>query len=438
MDETDRQLLKLLCKPDGLNAAMTNEAKLIDRRTSDDDRAEAWQKFVERAAELSVSPLVFDALRRSNHQEAVPLEILQQLQGDCHITALLNMLIYRRLHTLLQMLQTHKIDVILLKGVFLAQMVYRDVGLRPMSDIDLMVRPTDVERVRHLMMSLGFTCESGPTTEGSGTGETNVQSQELHHDCFSHAGYNLDVEIHWGLVKASSRFQIDTDALWQQATATQVAGLPAYLLSPVDTLLHQCIHVSYQHVFQRYSLRSLCDIQRLIEHYGNELDWHQLCERAAIWRGERSTYLALLLAQKLLHAGVPPFVLEDLRPAHFDERLYCWAVHRVLGKVADMEGPWSSNTGRWYLAGHWSEKLKIAAQICFPPPQKMANEDQVRNNTPFLWTGYLRHWGKLARTLLSARSQRKLGKQDETTISWNEREIGRTALTAWLHETPNT
>src|SRR4029079_2173306 len=128
-----------------------------------------------------------------------------------------------------------------------------------------------------------------------------------------------------------SPFQIDYDPLWQRVMDGTIAGIQTHLLSPVDTLLHLCIHLCYQHVVQHYTLRGLCDIQRLIIFYGNLLDWPEFCRLSEEWRAQRSAHLALFLANALVEADVPQWVLQRLQSAQMDERLPRWAIDRALG-----------------------------------------------------------------------------------------------------------
>jgi hypothetical protein len=403
IDATDRELLRLL------------RARL----PSGDQTAPAarpavdWAEVAARATQLSVAALIFDALQRDECLADVPPELYQTLQNYSNAGTLHNLQIYRLLHT-------HQIDVCLLKGVFLAQMVYAHMGLRPMGDIDLLIRLDDLARVRSLLAEAGFIL---------GTADTD------YHDRYYRQDSSLSVEIHWSLEEPGSPFSIDNGALWQRAHPAQVLGLPVYLLSPEDTLLHQCIHASYHHLFQRFSLRGLCDIQQLIAHYGDRLDWAHFCARADAWQAQRSAYLTLLLAQALLHVPVPTTVFAALGPTHPDARLQQWAIQRVLGKVGEHELPWPSHVARWHLSTTWSAKLDAAVKICFPPQEQIAAQYQLPVNSPKIWLGYLQRWSRIDRLrALTGRSQAKPDAHSANAVSVLEGDIGRTALFDWLRE----
>ncbi|MCP4365035.1 MAG: nucleotidyltransferase family protein [Planctomycetes bacterium] len=47
--------------------------------------------------------------------------------------------------------------VILLKGAHLAQVVYSNIALRPMGDIDILVKKNDLPKAKELLLELGYT-----------------------------------------------------------------------------------------------------------------------------------------------------------------------------------------------------------------------------------------------------------------------------------------
>jgi hypothetical protein len=454
LPHSDRFLLKLLAGAPGAHDAKRPHAD-ADAEVLP-GLAPEWEPIIARAAECSLTPLLFGALRAHDGKNAVPVEIYGKLQADYQVITLHNMVLYQKLHTILSRLQSHAIDVIPIKGIYLAQVIYQDIGLRPMSDIDLLIHAQNRARTLDVMAELGFQ----PSNEKSGETNGEIESakadfsqaghqpaqgtqqddatllRERHHDRLTHVTSGLSVEIHWALVKQNSPYLIDYDALWQRATNGKIVGIGVRVLSPIDTLLHQCIHLCYQHVVQHYTLRGLCDIQHLIAFYGDRLDWEQFCRLTEEWRAQRSAHLALFLAHVLVDARVPLWVLQRLQPAQMDERVPRWAIDRALGYVDDRVGPWSSNTARWHLATGWSQKMRVAYHICFPPPQQLAAAPQAQRAVESLWVARLRHWGKLARVALADRWRRSTHIAKDAAVSWHEREIGRTALTTWLHEQP--
>lgn len=419
LDPVDAYLLALL-QP--TSPAVPNVCTLASEQ--------AWQQLATKAADLAVGPLIYAALKQRAQIDAVPAPlpevVMPGLREHAMENALRNFALYRQLRHLLDRFQTHGVKVIVLKGAYLAQAVYRDAALRIMSDIDLLIHAEERGRVRDLLAELGYRPERIETGA----------PERLHHDLYMHPAQPVSVEIHWALVSQDAPFQIDMDGLWARAEPVRLAGTSTLALSPVDLVLHLCIHMTFQHVCDHYCLRSLCDIQQVVERCGARIDWTVVCARAHAWCCKRNVHLALLLAQRLLAAAVPPETLEQLRPAHFDDRLVQWAAQRVLGWVDDRQGPWSANLGRWHLTTNLAERLALVRHICFPARQELARQAGLPERSPRVGLLYARHWAHLGlRSLKTLFGPASAASAQEPSgwgsIGWAERETGRIALVRW-------
>jgi len=67
-----------------------------------------------------------------------------------------NLRFYHGVLPLLQAFEQVGIDAVVLKGLALIARFYRDPGLRPMADVDVLVSSTDVERVSAIAGGLGW------------------------------------------------------------------------------------------------------------------------------------------------------------------------------------------------------------------------------------------------------------------------------------------
>gem|GEM_PF-5808997 len=96
-----------------------------------------------------------DALEPWIHQQVLaPLAFkrgLAQYRGDYATTALLADIARGRLAEAVDALTSHGVDVALLKGVAYAGDLYDDPGVRPMADIDLLVRPHQRQAANDVM-----------------------------------------------------------------------------------------------------------------------------------------------------------------------------------------------------------------------------------------------------------------------------------------------
>ncbi len=275
---------------------------------------EQWEVLLSLAAAQRVRSLLWHRLRQKGLDEAVPVDVADRLRGALRRNTLHNLRLYGELSRLLSVLGSEGIPLILLKGAFLADAVYDNIGLREMSDIDVLAHPANLSRIAEILTGMGYT--------------QMTAREEYHLPPMVRKGY-ASFEVHWDVTAPGTSYSIDPQGLWEQAMPVRIAGCDALTLSPEDLLLHLCVHTSYQHQFA-FGLRPSCDIAETISHFLPVLNWQAIVERAALRGWQRGAYLALRLARELAGADVPPDILERLRPADVTEGILETAHAQIL------------------------------------------------------------------------------------------------------------
>lgn len=266
---------------------------------------EQWQAWMALAKVQRVTALLWHRLRQKNAAVLLPDAVLTELKAALRRTALQNLRRYGELQQLLKAAQAQHIPVVLLKGIYLADTVYENQGLREMNDVDLLVPIDALQQTALILSSLGY--------EPFQSFDLNVILKTFHHlPPFSRQG-GANFEIHWNLLDPDEPGYVSPEGFLQRAVPVQVAGCAALALSPEDLLLHLCYHTSFHHHFA-FGLRPSCDIAMVIEHFGQRLDWQVVAERALQFGWERGVYLALWLARDLVGAAVPDSILNRLQP----------------------------------------------------------------------------------------------------------------------------
>jgi hypothetical protein len=271
-----------------------------------------WDDLSGLAARQRVRPLLYRAVKRGGLEAQVPPRLWDNLAVAYRNTALRNLRLCGELAQVARALAARDVPVLVLKGAYLAGEIYRDVGLREMNDLDILVRvedlPTavDVLRERDYRPLYAFTIKS------------DVSS--AHHLTPFVKRDAAAIEIHWSITPPHTRHAIDPAELWRRAVSLIIAGVPMRGLCPVDLLLHLCFHASFQHQFQ-FGLRPFCDIAATVDRCGTGIDWEIVVRQTRDWHWTRGVYLALRLAHDLVGARVPADVFRTLTPADFDHEL---------------------------------------------------------------------------------------------------------------------
>jgi hypothetical protein len=188
-----------------------------------------------------------------------------------------------------------------LKGAALAILHYKDFGLRPMNDFDVMIPVEQISRAIDLMKKLGWN----PMPRSPETVTESYLSIVNSHGFVHKAGRECD--LHWHLFPECCQPDADVD-FWERSIPLEIHGVSTRSLSPTDHLLHICIHGAEWNPIP--PLRWVADAIMIMG--SSSIDWDGLVARS------RARHLTLPLRDTLnylhrqLSAAVPPNTLRAL------------------------------------------------------------------------------------------------------------------------------
>jgi hypothetical protein len=161
------------------------------------------------------------------------------------------------------------IQVLLLKGMALAHLVYPDPALRVMSDMDLLVKKSDAHRAQAVLRQLGFTAPD--------PGEKAFRHHHMPVARRQVDGVSVLIELHHNLYEKQTP-TATFEVLRPAAISLQMDGIPAYTLGCNDLLTHAYVHMVAA-PFQPFRLIWIADLVALVEQFGTELDGYCLPAR---------------------------------------------------------------------------------------------------------------------------------------------------------------
>lgn len=231
----------------------------------------------------SIPAPVRDSLRREYLAAAAKFAILSDAAGQ-----------------LLRAFGPAGIPVIVLKGMALAETAYPNPALRPMEDLDLMVRASDLDGTVQVLRDAGY--------REAWHGFPDFEREDGLIDVDLHTGL-----IHGGLLPTRREVQgIQTDVLWTAAQPASIGGAPALVLAPHHQLFHLCSHLLYHHGLQ--GLLWHADVLALVGRHPDLLSADLLNRLAAESPGGRALYYGLASCHARLGLILPSGLLEAVRP----------------------------------------------------------------------------------------------------------------------------
>jgi len=281
--------------------------------------APPWDDVLRVAETERVAPLLHDVLR---HRPDVDAEILQVLARSFHRTSLRNMLAFRALGEVLGALTRAGVPVVVLKGAALAETVYRNIGLRPMYDVDLLVRESDIDPALGVLAA----CNCAPAEPRAVDGFRAGQQHGLVLRRAAGPGV-LELELHRTLIDAPShRRVLALQWFWDHTVPATIGGAPALSLAPEAQLLHLCAHARLHHYGDE--LLWLHDVAELLTAARDRIAWNVVLRQA------RACHLVSAVRDVVMDVGrewqapIPTNVLRELstlRPSLTSSARYAWA-----------------------------------------------------------------------------------------------------------------
>jgi len=278
-----------------------------------------WPEFFQVALRQRLAPLVSKVLEGSADRGSVPQETRAFLRNSYLVTVSRYAELSRPFQEVFRTLEGERIDFIVFKGPVLAEAVYRDPGVRPMTDVDILVRPRDLTRSHRALKGLGY--EAGISDETVASLRPNPYRNSL---LYRHpeAGKGL-VHLYWHLINlylgpCVAVEKVPMERLWQRAEWVEIGGHRVRTFSPPDTFVYLCLH-AFLHGFTPLILLFDLDVVRSGK---DVVFWQEVGRRAEEFGWKRYIYhsLTVLKGWGFPVEDIPPVVWERLVP----DRMSCF------------------------------------------------------------------------------------------------------------------
>ncbi|MEM7345963.1 MAG: nucleotidyltransferase family protein [Chloroflexota bacterium] len=227
-----------------------------------------WDQLVIEAENHGMGPLIYSHLHASTI--AYPAEIKRQLKGLYLRHRYANATRAKVLTEVIEAYQHAGIEMLVLKGAALAHHVYPQPGLRPMRDIDILVKKSQARQAQTVLADLGFNAPLPP--------EHDLPDKHLISASRTSQGLMTSIEVHHNLYSDLARFPSTAlETVIDAATPFQIDGVTAYTLGHEDMLRHVYLHAfGRPQIFQSLRFMWVADFVSLVERYIDDIDWDKI------------------------------------------------------------------------------------------------------------------------------------------------------------------
>ncbi len=271
-----------------------------------------------------------------------------------------------RLH---QRLVKGDVRVILLKGAALIETVYRgQMGLRPLSDIDVLVKTSDVPFLQEELRLLGF--------------HSPASSRSL----FTNGPVAFD--IHTDLIGAgrirrrSLAVEFDEESLWTRSLPVESGASQLRVLCPEHQFLHLAVH-ALKHSYSR--MIWLVDLGLV----SKQLDWSELVRLAEAYGALRPTAYAARCLETILTMAIPGDVRRALPRLNRLESGFLDLVKRRRPETEAFGEPLVA-----FSIPTWRGRLAYLCEYLFPSLRVLVGDEAA---PPAAWQVYSHRLGQICK-----------------------------------------
>ena len=194
--------------------------------------------------------------------DSLPVELADGLRDWLAQNRARNLALAQEVLTIVDLLETHNIPAIPIKGPVLAKTLFGDLALRQSGDLDLLVPKRCVSSALDVLGSRGYQLR-----QSLGAGQDAAYRRYDCHFELERPDQMILAELHWNLTPRIMAVRFDIDGLWERACTIPFEDRSVLSLSPEDYLIFLCVHGS-KHLWCRVELdmryprvleRSYCD-----------------------------------------------------------------------------------------------------------------------------------------------------------------------------------
>ncbi len=328
-----------------------------------------WEYFLQRAIEEKVAPLIYKSLEAwGTARLNIPAVVLERFRSSYYQTLTNNVLIFKKTGEILAAFRRQGIKILVFKGPVLAELLYPDIGLRPITDVDILVAREDLPAADRILQELNYTAPFA-IKDFSSLQANPYRNSLMYTDP---QGTPRFVHLYWHLLNL---FPFEQEVLgkftmkniWQSATTVYVDEVPALTLADTHQVIYLCLH-AFQHAYTPGML--LYDLFKFLQLKGSSLDWDFLARESFSLGLDRYVYFGLELVYEVFGVPVPQECLVKLKPKKlsiFERRfLKGFIKHGFYGRQVNL------GLVTMGMNEKWGKRLEFIWQAIFPNKQEMA------------------------------------------------------------------
>ena len=246
-----------------------------------------WESIIEESKAHKVEALVYSSIGKDTLKN-IDNKLLEVWKKETFMSGVGQLRHINNVSEFLCEFNKQNIPVIILKGLVIRDL-YPKPELRTMCDADLIVHKEDLEKVKNLLLNLGYI-------------EKVTSDKDL---CFIRG--NTYVEVHWSIAneKSFNNVELFEEIMWKNAIKVNVGDSETLSMCYEDLLVHICMHMAAHIKYLGFGIRQLCDLVLVVEKKGSIINWDKFIEKVNMLGIYKFTVAIFNICNKLFDMDIP-------------------------------------------------------------------------------------------------------------------------------------
>jgi len=216
-----------------------------------------WEDLIIICRRQSIRIQVFDTLLKYK----IPTEISFKIKNEVHELKIRNLTLFIEADRVFNFLKKNQLDYVPYKGFPFAHLFYRDVFTRELSDIDIIVNPSQLSKIVDIFKTDGYILIQEQAFTKLDRKEFLKEYRDLSFKKNIGLKNEFHVEIHWKIVvDYFSVSGLNTDFNSKEFSIIQINGTEIKVLNEIENIrtiiLHHILHDSIN------SLKNILDVAK--------------------------------------------------------------------------------------------------------------------------------------------------------------------------------
>ena len=325
-----------------LRRAFDKDSESIDALLS---RGLNWESILKKVTIHRIGPILSYAIKKASSDCYIPQSFKNILDRAYETTLARNTFIYHISDKLIKGFKDREIPLLIMRGPALGKSLYPDIALRPMSDIDILIKKEDYPKAHEMLYQLGYR-----------TFIPSYTSQVIYVNKDSQMP--LEIELHWDL---DSKLEEDINQIWNNTRTIKTNANDMLMPRPEELLGHLLGHLNKHIRRGEAKLIWFCDIYLLIKRYGEDMDWNYFWNKVEGNSLGKPLYEILSLIKEWFEAPFAADRLKTVKDSYSEEEIFN---PDTRGKII-YTSPLSKVRG-------FSNKIRYILRMLFPDKKFMA------------------------------------------------------------------